>query len=258
LKFSELAKYKTGTELLVSARYEAWMAENANPVYSEEALQFVRDQLSAVPRVRKGTISASSLGSCRRRQQFTFLGMPQLPPSPKTAAIFQNGTMMHIRWQMAGITEGWLTAPEVPVPQNQYRLSGTMDGVLYEGSIVEFKSINTDGFRNVMSFGLKHEHLIQGATYALCTGREKVSFIYEDKNTQEFKEIVKTVEELPMAEASMSAQITWDEIDHNTLAEPLDECLAGEGWRYTSCPYRKTCLKIRDWKEAKDVAHQAA
>jgi hypothetical protein len=177
-----------------------------------------------------------------------------LPPSPKTAGIFQNGTFMHIRWQMAGLTEGWLLAPEVPVGQNDFRLSGTMDGVLYEDSIVEFKSINSNGFRSVLSFGPKEQHMYQGATYALVTGREKVVFVYEDKDTQEYKEIVKSAAELPMAEAAMSAQITWDLIDRKELAEPLDQCCAGEGWMFNSCPFRKQCLKIQSWQEAEELA----
>jgi len=257
VKFSQLAKYKTNTDLVISARHEAWMAENGNPVYSNKALAHAAEELrkQATPRDRRGTVSASSMGSCRRKQQFTFIGLPEAPYSTKTNAIFQNGTFMHIRWQMAGITEGWLSHAEIPVPQNVLRLSGTMDGIAYDGSIVEFKSINSNGFRSVLSFGPKEMHLYQGATYALCTPSvEKVIFLYEDKDTQEFKEIVKTRDDLPLGEAALSAQVTWDLIDRKELAEPLDACMAGEGYQFNGCPFRKQCLKIRSWEEANDLA----
>src|SRR5215203_807421 len=148
MRFGELIKQQK-PELVVSRRHDAWMKKNGNPEYSPEAIAFATDALTVAPRERRGTVSGSSINSCRRRQIFTFLGWFQLPPSGKTAAIFQNGTMMHIRWQMAGLTEGWLRKAEVPVPHNFLHLSGTMDGLADDGTIVELKSINSNGFRQV-------------------------------------------------------------------------------------------------------------
>src|SRR3954462_2316733 len=112
MKFSSLGKYQMDKGLVVSPRHEQWLQVNSDPIYSDEALAFGAKVLIDMgrPRDRRGTISASSAGSCRRKQQFTFLGLPELPPTPKLAQIFQNGTFMHIRWQMAGLTEGWLLA----------------------------------------------------------------------------------------------------------------------------------------------------
>ena len=63
--------------------------------------------------------SASSLGLLSDdRQEFTWLGWCEMAPSPKTAQIFHNGNFMHLRWQMAGLTAGWLKDAEVPVPAN--------------------------------------------------------------------------------------------------------------------------------------------
>ena len=254
MKFSQLAKYKKDTDLVISARYETWMATNSNPVYSPEALEFMQNELAKTPRVRRGTVSASSLGSCKRKQVFGYLGLIQIPPSPKLAGIFQNGTFMHLRWQMAGITEGFVKKAEVRVPENKHYLTGTMDGICYEDSILELKSINTNGFNEVSSFGPKKDHMIQGAAYALTTGREKVVFVYEDKNTQEYKEIVKTRDELPLEEAELSAHLVWDHIEMKELPEPLEGCMAGDSYTFKGCPYRNQCLKIRSWEEAEELA----
>lgn len=253
MKFGSLIK-TTRPDLIISNRYDAWMKENSNPTYSQEALDFGREQLmlQSKPRDRRGTFSASSLNTCQRRQQFTFLGMPELPPTPKTAAIFQNGTFMHIRWQMAGITEGFLKAAEVPVGENDLGLSGTMDAIAYEDSVVEFKSINTYGFGGIATFGPKEDHLAQGGTYVACTGAERVTFIYEDKNTQEYKEFVKTADELPIAEIWEQADRIQQMVIDKKLAEPLGSCIDQEGFRYNNCQFKDKCLAIRGWDEAEE------
>lgn len=258
MKFSDLAKYKTGTELVVSARHDKWMESNSNPKYTDRAIAHAKQELEAQarPRNRQGTLSGSSLASCARKQQFTFLGLPELPPSPKTAAIFQTGTFMHIRWQMAGLTEGWLLSAENPVPKNAWDLSGTMDGIAYDASVVEFKSCNSNNFRRVNSFGPLPGHEYQGGTYALTTGADKVVFIYEDKDTQEYKEIVRRAEELPLQEIADHAADMWNWIRAKVLQPVLPDCWDGKGYQFTGCPFRDRCLKINSWEEAQSYANQ--
>lgn len=259
MKFSDLGKYKTDTGLVVSPRHERWLESNSNPVYSPEAMQFGADALLDMgrPRDRRGTVSASSLGSCKRKQQFTFLGLPELPPSPKLAQIFQNGTFMHIRWQMAGLTEGWLKKAEVPVGDNPLRLSGTQDGIAYDDSIVELKSCNSNQFGRIQSFGPIEGHIYQIGTYAVTTGAEKATLIYENKDTQEFKEFVKTRDELPLVEIADGAAEMWERNGNEDLYEPLDKCWDREGYQFKGCPFRDRCLKIKTWQEAKESAYQA-
>lgn len=258
-KFSQLGKYKTDKGLVVSPRHERWLAENANPVYSAHARVFAAKALMDMgrPRKRRGTISASSAGSCLRKQQFTFLGLPELPPSPGLAQIFQNGTFMHIRWQMAGLTEGWLFAAEVPVGENDYRLSGTQDGIAYDGTVVELKSINSHGYHRVLSFGAKEMHKSQVATYVLTTGAERATIIYENKDTQDFKEFVFPASELPLGEVKESTERMWESLEAESLYQPLPDCEEGVGYQFMGCPFRKQCLKIRNWKHAKEFLSAA-
>ena len=255
MKFSDLARYKIDSGLVVSPRHEKWLESNANPVYSPEALDFMHAELGKKPRDRRGSVSASSLGSCRRQQQFKYIGLPQLAPSPKTAQIFQNGTFMHLRWQMAGLTEGWMWEAEVPVGDNRYKLSGTQDGIAYDGSVVELKSTNSNGFGRVMSFGPLDGHTYQVGTYVLTTGAEKGILIYENKDTQDFKEIVLHREELPLEEIERGAEDMWEHIVNEALYEPLSDCELKTGYRYSGCPFRKHCLQVRDWAHAEEIAH---
>ena len=249
MRFSETIKL-TQDELVVSRRHDAWVTRNdAHPVYSQRALDFAAFQLESKDRVRVGTVSASALGECGRAQQFTFLGKDKLPFDEKNAAKVQNGSFMHLRWQMEGLSEGWLDDAEVKVGENPYRLSGTLDGVLYEDSVLELKSINMNGFSRVQTFGPLYEHLYQMATYMLATKREKGVFIYECKDNQEYKEIVVGPDAVPMLEASLKAESLWGAIEGQKLMEPLNDCLDQKGWRYHSCPYRGDCLRIHRWEE---------
>jgi hypothetical protein len=249
MRFSETIKH-VADDLVISRRHEAWMVENDHPVYSQRAIDLAQSQLGKVDRKRQGTLSASSLGECERYQQFVYIGMPKLAPDAKNAAKMQNGMFMHLRWQMEGLTEGWLRLAEVAVHSDAYHLIGTMDGINYDGSILELKSINANGFSRVSTFGPLIPHLYQMATYMLCSGREKGVFLYENKDTQEYTEIVVDPEDLPMTEALIKAEKMWESTQRQVLSEPLNDCMDKKGWKYASCPFRDRCLFVYDWAEA--------
>src|SRR3954470_1649699 len=108
MKFPETIQH-SAPHLVVSHRHEKWITGSDHPPYSQRAIDFAQAQLGKPDRKREGTLSASSLGDCERYQQFVYLGMPKLLPDAKGAARMANGTFMHLRWQMEGLTEGWLT-----------------------------------------------------------------------------------------------------------------------------------------------------
>jgi len=248
MRFSETIKH-VDPGLVISKRHEAWINENDEPVYSTKALELAAHELSKRGRVRKGTLSASSLGECKRYQQFVFIGMPKLPMDAKNAAKVANGAFMHLRWQMEGLTEGWLTEAEVPVKSDRYHLMGTMDGINYDGSILELKSINSNGFSRVGAFGPLIPHLFQMATYMLCSERDKGVFLYENKDNQEYTEIVVDPDDLPMTEVLIQAERMWESTEKQVLYEPLADCMDQKGWKYNSCPFRDRCLWVYNWDE---------
>jgi len=248
MKFSETIKL-ADPGLVVSKRHEAWITELDHHMYSQRAIDFAQAQLGSVGRKRSGTISASSLGECGRYQQFVYLGMPKLLPDAKNAAKMANGSFMHLRWQMEGLTEGWLSHAEVPLDKNVFGLSGTMDGLLYDDSILELKSINTNGFSRVVTFGPLIPHLFQMATYMMCSGIDKGVFIYENKDNQEYKEIVVTPNDVDFEETRIRAEWMWGSTVTKKLHEPLGKCIDREGWEYNSCPFRDRCLSITSWEE---------
>ncbi len=255
MKFGEVLKHQR-PDLVISARHDAWLQKNDSPVYSQEALAFAARELAklATPVDRRGKISASSLGSCARQQMFTFIGMPELSKTPQNSQQCQNGNFLHLRWQMAGLTEGWLVAAEVPIPANSLHLRGTQDGITDQDTLAEFKSISPHGYSSVANFGVKDDHRFQVGTYMAATGMSRASVIYENKGNQEYCEYMVEMDDDLHNEIEYRAQKMWRHADEQELPEPLDKCMAGEGWQYRFCPFRNVCMKVKSWEEAEEVA----
>ena len=116
-------------ELVISKRHEEWVSKNSDPVYTDRALAFAAHQLACC--CARGTVSAE-LWVAARVSSSSLHRDAQAATEAKAAMKMQNGSFMHLRWQMEGLSEGWLMQAEVPV--NPYQLSGTMDGVLYDNS----------------------------------------------------------------------------------------------------------------------------
>lgn len=254
MKLSQLGQYSKEPPV-VAFRHEEWMRKDEP--FSEEAISFVSQELGKTDRDRKGSFSASGLGSCPRQQQFTYLGLQQLSQSGQRMGVLLNGTFVHLRLQAAGLTAGWLAEAEVPIPENPLGLKGTMDGVIDEGSVLEAKSQNDHGFKRLQyATEAKEEHVFQAATYLVCSGKDKAVILYENKNTQDVKEfIVKRDDALDEKIIKRALQLqnkTGDE----ELFDPLPDCVNKKGWRYDYCPFKDRCLKIKNFKEAVTMAEK--
>lgn len=190
-------------------------------------------------RDRVGTWSASSSGSCLRQQQLTFLGMPKGRPTPEQLNIFANGDYLHLRYQVAGLVAGWLSDAEVPLTLKTVR--GTADGILRWGEVLELKSINDYGFKNVLEFGPKTAHKRQATAYMIATGLPSTRFIYENKNTNANIEFYYERDE----DMVVSVLDEWARLDtlaeRRELAPMLEPCTRAEGFDYKYCPFNQIC-----------------
>lgn len=239
--------------LPITVRHEQWLATNASVRYPAEHIQRAAELLIGGDRERIASFSSSSAGDCHRRQVFGYIGFPQKPIDPAVANRFHTGNFLHIKWQLAGLTEGWLAEIEIPVISKEYRLKGTMDGKLWDGSGFEFKSINSYGYSEVMSYGPKTPHNLQMHAYMLLDDLAEFSIVYENKNNGEWREF-----RVPRNEETISVikkhleQLNFY-IDQEVLPPILPECKSHEG-KYLQCPYRDKCLKTRTWKNARDTS----
>lgn len=114
----------------------------------------------------------SQVGICLRARYYARTGAPKdgVSVDARTRRIFDNGTKTHERLQGYLLDQGMLLMDEVPVHNYDYNIQGHTDGVLKlspaEIGILEIKSINSDGFKDLRD--AKEEHKKQGLVYIFC------------------------------------------------------------------------------------------
>lgn len=247
--------------LLVTPRFEQYIATHPNILIDETVADFIKSELTTPQRNRRMSFSASSRGACPREQVF---GFTPLKPVPKLNAdlyaIFHQGTFMHLKWQALLLDAGILDEVEMPCTWEKFVVRGTIDGggVVPEGHPLradylrfgwELKSINSRGFRWIIDSGPKHQHLLQIHAYMLATGRLLWSLVYENKDTQEWKEFVVHFDPEIAEEVKAELQYLNDCVENKELPPVLDPCKKKQG-PYKSCPYAYVCLDQDDWPEA--------
>jgi hypothetical protein len=257
-----LTKLIKAQGLPITMKQEAWLAipEEERP-WSPEAIQFSQDVLSGKiggKSVRTTPYRASGTGKCSRMRQFA----AQQVPTPnnyttKLINIFLTGDFLHLKWQMMGLTAGWLKAAEVRIQDEDGLVSGTMDGIVIDDSILEVKSINDRGFKNIYDFGVPQGHYYQSHQYMITSGLPFVSFIYENKNDGEWMEF--RVEQNPETTKNVIREIEMlvEESEKRILREPLESCIDKEGSVYRQCPFKDVCLSIRKWSDIDDLTSKA-
>lgn len=143
---------------------------------------------------------ASELGFCNRKIAYEFFGMPRLPMDSQTLRKLENGNFLEQRFHKYFSELGVLVDEEVSVSTQEVDecpvlISGRLDFIIDEGklagkeeqelAIVELKSINTWGFKDVTrDMRPQLSHLYQITMYMWLTGIHKGWVVYEDKNDQ--------------------------------------------------------------------------
>ena len=246
-------------DLPITMRHERWLQKNSNPVYSLKAIEHAMAVLSGKKggyRPRAKSFRSSGAGQCHRKRVFGYIGLKQQQPLDAGGVVFfHTGNFMHLKWQMAGLTEGWLTEAEVPAHNVDLRLTGTFDGVVCDGSLFEFKSINDRGWSYVMKDGPKPEHIAQTTAYtALRPGMETVSVVYENKNSGDWREFRFPQDPHVRREFLEEMELLNAHVDKRVLPRIKPLCLQHEGREYRQCPYSQVCLTIKDYDEAEAMS----
>lgn len=230
------------TELLVTPRHELWLAQNSNVELDEAVADFIRGELIAKQRKRSQTWSSSSLGYCQRKHVYQYLGMPrERGVDSDLANIFIHGTWTHLKWQAMGFMANWLAQAEVPCAIPELHYTGTIDGILTTGEGWELKSINARGFRWVLDKGVNDKHLLQIHGYMLATGIRRWCVIYEEKDTQQYKEFVIDFDPVIAEIVEMELATLNTHVTERELPEQLSGCVAKKTSEYKQCPYRDRC-----------------
>jgi hypothetical protein len=236
MKLGSIVKVSKGDWYIIP-RYNEWVIGHRNLEKERDTLV---DIMTRPKRVREGSFSASGAGQCLRRRQLAYLGYKQIRPNEQTMNIFANGDYVHLRHQVAGLMDGYLTGAEVSVTQEHYHLTGTMDGIVDDESVGEYKSINSRGFASVTAYGVKPDHLEQTHSYMLASGRRMTRVVYENKDTQELKEFLVHEDPEITAKVIRDLEILNEARIDQELLPMQEDCAEGKG-AIKSCPYAKVC-----------------
>lgn len=249
----------TNSELLVTPRYEQYLASHPNILVDEETADFVKQELTTPQRNRSNTFSASSRGRCPREQVFQFTSLrPVSKADSDLYAIFHQGSFMHLKWQVLLMDAGILDGVEVPCTIEDLNLTGTVDGtglvpddhLLYEEGHTRFgwelKSINARGFSWVIDKGPNFAHLLQTHAYLMATGWDVWSIVYENKDNQTWKEFIVHYDPEIGAKVEEELESLNEHVTNRTLPPILEDCLKKKG-PYKRCPYAHVCLEQSGW-----------
>ena len=248
----------SNNDLPVTMKHERWLLDGSKVTKkaAKTAQQILSGELGS-SRTREPLFRASSMGYCHRRQVFARIAskaglVKREPQDGKLANIFLTGNFLHLKWQVAGLSAGYMSEVEVPVDRPEIGYGGTMDARLFDGSGFEYKSINSRGYSMVTDRRQPtNQHLHQVHAYMLLAGVDEFSVVYEDKDKQEWKEcrVKKDIQVEDSVRSEMRA--LTDSYLQKRLPEVLPDCAKKVGNEYYNCPFRDVCLKIKEWP--KDV-----
>lgn len=251
-------------------RHEAWLRlPERDREWSPEALDHARKVFAGeYKHERIGRFSPSSMGSdCHREMLFSFVGAPKLPGSVQNEDKAESGTFEHLRWQMEGLTMGWLSSAEGWIHNEDLRCGGSMDGIGEDGSLFEYKNTASHLFASIKTgkgsakeFARKmvKKHKLQMATYKVIDKMmdkprlgDFGSLVYQDAGTKEVYEIRVKFSDEREDEVHQLLGGLHEWIDLNALPEMLDGCAASitpgevptnaEKGVYARCAYREWC-----------------
>lgn len=252
---NRMIRSRKGVGKIVTPFYEDYLREHNNMQFSEELIdEVIKGDLATPQRDRTKSLSASSLGFCQRAHLYQYFDQPQKKRRTANMPIFHNGTFVHLRWQMILRHQGILREVEVPLSKTHsgILLRGTSDGIGVlpfddatedDQFIFELKSINSYGFKSVMEYGPKKEHLYQFHAYMWMADIDRYSIVYEDKNTQDYIEYTGRLDEAILKDVLKEVSELSDAVStpEDAFPDMLDDCKFKSGYTYKGCPFRDVC-----------------
>lgn len=263
----------------VMPRHMEWMRRpEEQRAWSAEAIQFAHDVLAGkYKKPRHHRISPSSMGdNCERLLLFGFGGWPKEPFPIPNAEKMAAGEFHHLRWQMEGLSAGYMDRGEVWLHSPSLRSGGSGDGRLADGSLFELKSTASHLFNALQSqrgsalnyvMGMHAKHILQIEAYWLVdevaaaeTGQPRVltdwgSLVYQDAgDPSKLLEFRLHSSPARRQEVHRILEGLHDWIDLNELPDMLDACRKAhfgtqgdevltdkEAVIYARCPHRRIC-----------------
>lgn len=258
-KFAETVR--NVKDLIVTPRYDEYLLQNPEPCYDMEIVSKVMAELVKKPRDRRRSFSASSAGYCKRRQELAFLGVgkPGIT-DPRGVRIFNNGTFVHLRWQLGLLSARIVRGIEITTDLNDGLFRATLDGIgvaqqgRYAGSrfVWEHKGRNSYAYAAQERSGTPDAKTRkQVAMQLYLTGYDLASVTNENKDNQEVSEFVIERNDEEVKDASAELKELALAIERQKLHPMLPECVKqNKSGEFYKCPYggpQGPCLYSGSW-----------
>jgi len=155
---------------------------------------------------------ATSFGDCDRKLAYNWIGAPKEPIDPQGRRVFDVGDEMHERYGRYVEYTGTLRRLEIPHRDETFSIRA--DGIIEidnEPYLIEFKSINTFGFKNVKYGKISPGYLKQVLITCYLAKVRKCIMVFENKNSQYMEEVLIDTEDPKYAHL-------WTEIENTVKA----------------------------------------
>ena len=243
---------KRGEALIITPRVDEWRIKHPDGiVWDDEAVEMFRSLVQRSSgndtETRTGRFGASARGTCQRRQIFQFLGMPVSSHIDAILAnLFDDGKWRHLRWQMMLLQSGIATHTEWPANVPSRRLKTSLDALNDdEGWGFELKGKSFYG-SNSMNSIVRMSHSLQMHTMMLATGYETFIYVVEDKQSQNFQEVIVRRDPVVMNMVKKELGELNESVEKEKLPPILPECEVHQG-QWKQCPFKNECLSQREW-----------
>lgn len=278
---SKLAdRIKAAEKQIVLPQYQPWLRNHADEALPKWVLDIIVEQMGKPPRVRSGSFSSSSAGSCLRAQELEYIGAKvdsAQQPDSELSNIYNDGKWRHLRHQANLLTAKIIDSIEVPVMWPEMRSRGTMDG---KGTVpndhpnkkwrgkpygLELKGMFSWQYaKRVKNDDPKESHLDQITRYMLASGIDLFVYLVENKDTNTWWEKVFEPDPRRMANQRRELERLNKAVDEGKLHKPLLSCSNRIGGQWNNCGFAgeySTCERasstwMRKWKERnQDAEH---
>jgi hypothetical protein len=243
---------------IVTGPHSDWLERlEHEQVPNQKAMNHViRVLLRQYKHPRKGRFSPSSMGECPRRIIFSFAGAPEMQADINNQEMMDHGSFGHLKWQIEGLTMGYMDEAEKWVYDADLLTGGSIDAVLYDGSLFELKTAAM-GVYNRIVVDLrepKYENLLQLAIYFLLTGASWASVVYENRGVGLFHEFRVAADMKIEREVVRRLKSYKRYVEDDALPPMLDNCEQRIGTTYRRCAFREICPIPKKISDVDDLA----
>ena len=236
---------QAGANLVVTGPHYEWLERlEHEQVPSARAMAFlIRAHLRQFKHDRTRRISPSSMGECPRRIMFDYAGAPALAFDDNSQEMMDHGTISHLKWQVEGLTMGYMAEAEHWVENTELMVGGSMDAVLADNSLFELKSAGPWVYNKVVldAKAPKWENLLQVGTYFVLYDTDWASIVYEDRGTGQFHEFRVQRDARVEREVLRRLESYRRYAANDELPPQLADCELRMGTVFRRCPYRGMC-----------------